>query len=239
MGGNVSFHGEIMKNVRINEATGKKVQRGERLIAIGRAAGIITCFVALFLMSACGPIVKNPTSIENMEVQPLPISEQEYVIQPGDKLDIKFFYNPELNESLAVRPDGRISMQLAHEVMVAGKTPAELTKTLESYYQKVLEKPEITVIVRSFSLYKVYVGGEVNKPGTIVLSSPMTALQAIFAAGGLKDTALISEVIVIRRNSKNQNKPLVIPVNLKKAINGSDPSQDISLMPDDVVYVPF
>jgi protein involved in polysaccharide export with SLBB domain len=237
MGGNPSLYGESKKDVYFNGTTLKKGQPGEHGIAIGRAAGSITCFVALFFMSACGRIVKNPTAITDTGVQPPPYSLQEYKIQPGDTLDIKFFYNRELNELMTVRPDGRISMQLAHEVMAAGKTPAQLTKTLEFYYKKELENPEITVIVRSFSAQKVYVGGEVNKPGAIVITSPITVLQAIFAAEGFKDTALISQVIVIRRVSPN--KPLVIPVNLKKAIDGTDTKQDIILMPDDVVYVPF
>jgi protein involved in polysaccharide export with SLBB domain len=237
MGGNLSLYGESTKDAYFNGTTLKKGQPGERGIAIGRAVGIITCFVALYFMSACGRIVKNPTQITDMGVQPRPYSQQEYYIQPGDVLDVKFFYNRELNELLTVRPDGRISMQLAHEVMAAGKTPAQLTKTLEFYYKKELENPEITVIVRSFSAQKVYVGGEVNRPGAIVITSPITVLQAIFAAGGLKDTALISQVIVIRRVSPN--KPLTIPVNLKKAIDGTDTNQDITLMPDDVVYVPF
>jgi polysaccharide export outer membrane protein len=237
MGVNPSMYREGKKDVCFNGATLKKRQPGERCIAIGKSVGIIACFVAFFFMSACGRIVKNPTQITDTGVHPLPYSLQEYKIQPGDTLDIKFFYNSELNELITVRPDGRISMQLAHEVMAAGKTPAELTKTLEFFYKKELENPEITVIVRSFSAQKVYVGGEVNKPGAVVITSPITVMQAIFAAGGLKDTALISEVIVIRRVSPN--KPLVIPVNLKKAIDGTDTNQDITLMPDDVVYVPF
>ena len=74
-----------------------------------------------------------------------------YIIQPGDQLDIKFFYNPELNESVTVRPDGKISLQLVDEVQTAGLQPAELDEMLTRRYSQELKKPEVTVIVKSFT----------------------------------------------------------------------------------------
>jgi protein involved in polysaccharide export with SLBB domain len=163
-------------------------------------------------------------------------AEKEYSLQVGDQLDIKFFYNPELNEQVTVRPDGRISLQLAHEIMVAGLTPAELAELLTKKYAMEVKRPEITVIVRSFSSQKVYVDGEVSKPGMVPLVGTVTVLQTISQAGGVKDTARTTEVIVIRRGADNQ--PLAIAVNLDKAIDGTDMSQDIALRPFDIVYVP-
>jgi len=86
-----------------------------------------------------------------------------YIIQAGDQLDIKFFYNPELNDSVTVRPDGKISLQLVDEVQAAGQTPAQLDDFLTEKYAKELRKPVITVIVKSFASQRVYVGGEVNR----------------------------------------------------------------------------
>ena len=108
----------------------------------------------LFILFACGPVVKNPTPLHYQAEQASLNSEQEYRIQVGDQLDIKFFYNPELNEQVTVRPDGRISLQLVHEIMVAGLTPSELTDLLTKKYAPELKKPEITVIVRSFGAHK-------------------------------------------------------------------------------------
>jgi hypothetical protein len=79
---------------------------------------------------------------------PLPLTP--YRIQPGDSLDIKFFYNPELNELLVVRPDGYISLQLVNEVMVAGLEPKEVNEMLTEKYSQELRKPVVTVIVKSF-----------------------------------------------------------------------------------------
>ena len=189
----------------------------------------------LFLF-ACGPVVKNPTPLNHQTTQASLISEKEYRIQVGDELDIKFFYNPELNEKVTVRPDGRISLQLVYEVMVAGLTPWELTQLLKQKYAPELKKPEIAVIVRSFGAHKIYVDGEVNKSGMFPLIGYMTVLQAISQAGGMKDTARASEVVIIRRGEFN--KPLAFQVNAQKVIDGTDMSQDIALKPFDIVYVP-
>ena len=133
----------------------------------------------LFLLSfltACTPAVKSPAPLSQHSTQTSPYLEQEYRIQVGDQLDIKFFYNPELNEQVTVRPDGRISLQLVHEVMTAGLTPAELTGLLTKKYAAELKKPEVTVIVRSSGGHKIYVDGEVAKPGMFSLMGFTTVL---------------------------------------------------------------
>ena len=160
----------------------------------------------------------------------------EYRIQVGDRLEVKFFYSPELNEQVIVRPDGRISLQLVQEIVAAGLTPSELMKVIVEKYSAELKKPEVTVIVRSFGAQKIYVDGEVNKPGMVPILGLMTALQAISQAGGMKESAQVSEVLIIRRGAGN--RPMAFPVNLDKALDGTDMSQDIALAPFDIVYVP-
>ena len=197
----------------------------------------ISTLILITIISACSsPVVKNTSIVSYPDTMTRTIPQQEYRINVGDELDIKFFYNRELNEKITVRPDGRISLQLAHEIMTAGLTPAELTSILTEKYATEIEKPEITVIVRSFSAQKVYIDGEVNKPGVLELIRPLTVLQSVSRAGGLKDTARLHEVIVIRRQA--DNKLLVIPVNLEKVVDGTDLGQDIFLTPYDIVFVP-
>jgi protein involved in polysaccharide export with SLBB domain len=159
-----------------------------------------------------------------------------YIIQPGDEMDIKFFYNPELNELVTVRPDGKISLQLIDEIQASGKTPAELDKALTDFYARELRKPVITVIVRSTKGQRVYVGGEVTTQGMIELPPGMTALQAVFHAGGFLETAQPAEALVIRRGPENY--PVPYRVNLTSAMNGNGEEADFRLQPDDVVYVP-
>jgi len=192
-------------------------------------------FVPL-LLSSCTPAVRNPLPLVQLTEQAADIPPQEYRIQPGDLLDVKFFYNTELNEQITVRPDGRISLQLAGEIRAAGLTPAQLTDLLTRTYSAELRNPVITVIVRSFSAQRVYVDGEVNKPGQVNLVAPTTALQSISQAGGLKDTARTDEVIIIRRSV--DNKYTATMLNLEKALDGTDAKQDIVLLPLDIIYVP-
>lgn len=192
---------------------------------------LITAFL---IFTSCSAVVKTSGPLENLPVSN--VSLQDYKIQVGDTLDIKFFYHPELNESVVVRPDGRISLQLVHEVQVSGLTPERLRENLRGKYEAQISKPEIAVIVRSFSSQKIYVDGEVVKPGLISLTGPMTILQSIASAGGIKETARLDEVVIIRRGP--ENRPFSTVVNVEKVINGDDLGQDILLGPADIVYVP-
>ena len=197
-----------------------------------------TSLMVLLLLTACAPppVLKNPSPVQYATTGAQPPVEQEYRIEVGDELDIKFFYDPELNERVIVRPDGRVSLQLVHEITAAGLTPAELTEFLARKYASELKKPEVTVIVRSFGAQKIYVDGEVAKPGMLPLLGLVTVTQAISQAGGVKESARTSEVIVIRHGAAN--KPFAFPVNLEKVIDGTDLRQDVPLKPFDIVFVP-
>jgi protein involved in polysaccharide export with SLBB domain len=196
---------------------------------------IVLSVLGLF---ACSSTTANVPKAVDAGVKPPPTTiAAEYRIQPEDQLDIKFFYNPELNENVTVRPDGKISLQLLDEVTAAGMTPRELTAMLTQSYAKELRKPQITVIVRSFSGQRVYVGGEVTQQGLQTLASGMTVMQAVIQAGGFKDTAMPSETIVIRKQADNQ--PVPFKVNLASVISGGGPDAAIVLEPADIVYVPM
>jgi polysaccharide export outer membrane protein len=192
----------------------------------------IITICALFV--SCSTVVKTAGDLNRPSDPLTPI--QEYRIQTGDALDIKFFYHSELNESVVVRPDGRISLQLVHEVQASGLTPEQLRQALQNKYGPQISQPEIAVLVRSFSAQKVFVDGEVAKPGLIPLTGQMTVLQSLAMSGVLKDTARVNEIILIRRGP--ENRPTLMLLNVRKAIDGSDPSQDLSLQPADIIYVP-
>lgn len=166
----------------------------------------------------------------------LAFANPSYRLQPGDALDVKFFYNQELNESVLVRPDGRISLQLVHDVQAASLSPNELVAVLEKKYSTHLKEPEISVIVRSMEANKVFVDGQVYRAGEVPMLGNMSILQSIASAGGMKNSARGKEVLLIRRNGLK--RPFVYLVNLDAALNGSDISQDVMLRPSDIVYVP-
>jgi protein involved in polysaccharide export with SLBB domain len=161
---------------------------------------------------------------------------QPYAIQPGDSLDIKFFFNPELNESVIVRPDGYISLQLVDEVLVAGLQPRQVDDMLTEKYSRELKKPAVTVIVKSFAGQRIYVGGEVGVQGLLAMPAGLTALQAVMQSGGFKVTAQPSETLVIRKGP--DNRPVPMRVDLSAALNGNTNAPDLILRPDDIVYVP-
>ena len=188
---------------------------------------------------AIGDTKANSPKSENPNSNEKTLKEDTYVIQPGDTLSIKFFFNPELNEeNLIVRPDGRISLQLIHEVTAANLTAPQLTALLAEKYMGQLKNPEIAVIVRSVrEPYRIYVDGQVTSPGQFEIVGSLSVLQAIALAHGMKeDTAQKDEVVVIRRNQDGH--PFVIKINLKDALTGKDLSQDIQLLPYDFVYIP-
>lgn len=159
-----------------------------------------------------------------------------YRIQPGDTLDIKFFYNPELNESVTVRPDGYISLQLIDDVRAVGLQPAELDALLTELYARELKKPVVTVIVKSFAGQRVYVGGEVNQQGLITMAAGMTPLQAVMQSGGFRATAQPSETLVIRKGA--DRRPVPIRVDLGAQLEGAAGASEFRLQPDDIVFVP-
>jgi len=106
----------------------------------------------LLIATACTSTwVEHPSPRQPLNEQAQLYPAQEYKIQYGDQLDIKFLYNPELNENLPVRPDGRITLQLVGDLMVVDMTPTQLAEALKARYATEVRKPEITVIVRQFA----------------------------------------------------------------------------------------
>ena len=177
--------------------------------------------------------------VNGKEQQKISIDDPRYIIQPGDQLSIKFFFNPELNEeNLIVRPDGLISLQLANEIKAAGLTPVQLKDLLAEKYTGQLKNPEIAVIARAVrEPHRIYVDGQVKSPGEFEIVGSLSVLQAIARAGGMKeDSAKASNVQVIRRDQDGQ--AFVIILDLDSALSGGDLSQDIRLLPSDHVYVP-
>lgn len=160
---------------------------------------------------------------------------EPYLLQAGDELTIKVFNRPELEETIRIRPDGKISVLLIDDVQAAGLRPPELDEQLTARYAGYFRDPEVTVIVRSFANQKVYVGGEVAQPGVIELSGELTALGAVLRAGGFNRTARTDSVILLR--DTGADRPRVNRVNLKDVLHKGAP--DVVLEPFDVVFVPM
>lgn len=160
-----------------------------------------------------------------------------YRIQLGDTLDIKFPLNPELDESVSVRPDGMISTAIARDVMVYNKTVSEVNDALEDEYASLLDDPMLSVIVRSYAPMRIYVSGEVNNPGEYVtIGQPMTLTQAIARAGGIKNSGQDRNVLIIRRGESES--PDAYVADYFSATQKGNVQEDPRLANHDVVFVP-
>ncbi|MBN2354942.1 polysaccharide biosynthesis/export family protein, partial [candidate division KSB1 bacterium] len=126
------------------------------------------------------------------------VPKLDYRLGYGDVLDVKFLGSSEYNETVAVRPDGKISLQVVGDVDVLGLTPMELDTLITNVYARILVNPDVAVIVKAFGGQRCYVAGEVEKPGIIDMAKGMTLMRAIAAAGGHKKTAKLSSIILIR-----------------------------------------
>jgi len=184
-----------------------------------------------------GYLLKGP---ENTKTSFVPASFDvlpPYQLQVGDVLSIKLLLNPELEEEVVVRPDGKISTAVAQNIMAFGKTPEELQETLNLEYSEYLSDPNVAVIVRSFAPTRIYVLGEVNEPGEYITSGPnYTLLQAIATAGNIKNSANPDEILIFRRGTGD--RPEAYRADYDKATSGLMPHEDIRLAAYDVVYVP-
>ncbi len=201
--------------------------------ALSAAVAIFCCFFLGACASLVPPVGSYPTV---SQVSAKPADLPPYRLQIGDQLSIKFYRNPELNQDVAVRPDGKISLPFVDEVLCAGLTPAELDAELTKRYRGELTIPDITVIVTAFGGNKIYVDGEVSHQGVLELAGGMTLRQALAAAGGITKTAHKELVVLIRtdRNGKRSGHAL----NFADIRAGVTPDADIPLKPYDVVYVP-
>jgi protein involved in polysaccharide export with SLBB domain len=154
---------------------------------------------------------------------------------PGDVIDVKFYYTPELNENQMIRPDGTITMQLIGKVMAQGKTPKELRRDLIRLYGPELKKPEVEVIIKTKDDRKVYVGGEVKNPGLVEIPGQLSVLEAIKRAGGFKrPEANIRKVLLVRQEN---GAHVGCVLDMEKVLEGQE-ERVVYLHPRDVVYVP-
>jgi polysaccharide export outer membrane protein len=186
------------------------------------------------LLVGCG-VVTNPASPQRLDAWNHKQAQSDYRIGRGDELDVVFFYAPELTTKAFVRPDGKISLPFLGDVKVVDQAPAALAGELKNLYKAHLPRPEISVNIRTFGAYRVFVGGEVTRPGAQPLIGATTAIQAIMTAEGFTERALLKEIVVMRQAEGNR---LIFSVNLESAMNGKDPTQDIVLQPSDVLIVP-
>lgn len=162
--------------------------------------------------------------------------DPSYVIGAEDLLSVTVWKEPDVsNPSVPVRPDGKVSLPLLGDVEAAGKTPSQLADDVTTRLKKFIEEPRVTVVVIGMNSRRVFILGEVNKPGPTGMSANMTVLQAISAAGGPTAYANTKKITVMRTENGKQNRYLF---NYKEVIKGNNQDQNIILKPGDTIVVP-
>ena len=158
-----------------------------------------------------------------------------YVLNPGDVLEISVWREKDLTRKVLVLPDGRISFPLAGHIAAAGKSAQQIEEILKQKLARFIEKPVVTVTVTETPGNRIYVIGQVKKPGAYSVARPITVLQALSLAGGLTPFGDASDIIIIRTVNGKQTK---IPFDYSKAKRGKALEQNITLQSGDVVVVP-
>jgi polysaccharide export outer membrane protein len=161
-------------------------------------------------------------------------SPPDYVIGADDTLHISVWKEPDLSETLPVRPDGKISMPLLNDVTAAGLTPLQLKDSITEKLKKYLADPRVTVVVTAMNSQRIFVSGEVQHTGAVALLPHMTVLQALSHAG-FTQFANLKGIYLLRITNGKQEK---LPFNYKEVIKGNHPEQNIELKPGDTVVVP-
>ena len=158
-----------------------------------------------------------------------------YVIGTDDLLAIVYWRDKEMSTDARVRPDGRISLPLINEVMAAGLTPEELQKKITEESKRYMEDASITVVVREILSLRVFITGEVNKPGPYPITSATTVMQLISLAGGLREYANAKNIMIMRKEGDKQTS---FKFNYKEVAAGKNLKQNVDLKPGDTVVVP-
>jgi polysaccharide biosynthesis/export protein len=162
-------------------------------------------------------------------------TDPNYVIGASDDLNIDVWKQPDLSRTVPVRPDGKISLPLLNDIQAVGLTPTQLAAQITEKLSKLVNNPEVTVIVTAINSQRIYVLGEVARAGAYPMLPNMTVLQAISSAGGLGQFANQKNIYILRTES---GKQLRLPFNYKEVLRGQKTEQNILLKPGDTIVVP-
>ena len=157
-----------------------------------------------------------------------------YVIGVEDVLAVVFWRDKEMSGEAVVRPDGKISLPMLNDIPAAGMTPEALAAAIAKAATKFVKDPAATVIVKEIRSRKVYVIGEVGKPGPFQLSAEMNVLKALGEAGGFLEGAKKSDVVIVRNEGGTERR---FKFNYNEVVQGKNLQQNILLLPGDTIIV--
>lgn len=190
----------------------------------------------LFLLA---PVVAFAQATPGNEAPPASASSSNYVIGPGDELQVYVWRNPELSTTVPVRPDGKISTPLAQDIQAQGKTPTELAANLRVVLSQFVNEPIVTVVVSKFAapnnMAVIRVIGAAATPKTVPYRKGITALDVLVDVGGLTPYAAGNRAQIIRTIN---GKSTTIPVRLSDLLKSGKMKANVELMPGDIIRIP-
>lgn len=197
-----------------------------------RSYALAISLAATLLIGGCAATGPYPQDIADED------QEFDYVIGPGDSVEVFVWGNPELTGTVTVRPDGKITTRLVEDIPASGKTPSQLARDIEKAYSEYVKSAVVSVIVGGFvgiPSQQVRVVGEASKPLSVPFHKHMTLLDLMIEVGGLTDFADGNSSVLVRTESDGQK---VYTVRLDDLVRDGDISANTTLMPGDILIIP-
>jgi polysaccharide export outer membrane protein len=211
------------------------------LRAVLRNAGLLVLLIMLVglpLAAQAQPSAQGsptPAAGADASAAQAAAADPSYIIGADDVLDISVWKEPDVSRSVPVRPDGKISLPLVSDVQAAGLTPTQLAADLTTRLKKFLNDPQVTVVVTAINSRRIYIVGEVARPGAFPLLPNMTVLQALADAGGFTTFANTKKIHILRMINGKQTE---FPFEYREVLEGNKTSENITLLPGDEIVVP-
>jgi polysaccharide export outer membrane protein len=210
-----------------------KASQGSKLMDKGYA---LLLGALLFALCGCSTGGNTTASSKGSTIDMYPVERAEtYLLEAPDEIEISVLPQAELNRTVTIRPDGKISLPLIGDLFVEGMSTEMLSQELTERFSKYVKNASVSVIVTGFNSKKVYVVGEVFVQGAIPYSGTTTVFEAVEEAGSFTRRASLGRVILVRGDLDN---PQVIDVNLKDVVVKGIKRNDLHLQPNDIVFVP-
>jgi len=207
---------------------------GRCVVKNSKFLGLVGLAVTLGLSALAGCSSAFPPAPTAVTKAP----QMDYLIGPGDLLNIQVWRNPEVSTTLPVRPDGKVSTPLVEDLVAANKTPSHLARDIEKALSKYIQDPIVTVMVTGFvGPYdsQVRVIGQAAKPQALQYREKMTLMDVMIAVGGITDFAAGNKASIVRTvNGKQQQ----FGVRLESLIRDGDISANVDILPGDVLIIP-
>lgn len=191
---------------------------------------------AMLVLQGCSSNQLAPATVHNSMTTA--VNDYKYLIGPNDTVNIFVWRNPELSGSFIVRPDGQITTSLVEDILVAGKTPTQLAREMETILAKFIRDPVVTVSVNGFVgpySEQVRVIGAASKPQAYPYRQYMTLLDLMIASGGLTEFASGNSAKLVRTQN---GKQISYEINLDDLIRDGDISANVDMLPGDIVIIP-